>query len=233
MTKVTIYTDGGADPNPGYGGWGAILLSGKHRKELSGNAETATNNRMELTAAIEALKALKKECEVDLYTDSQYLRLGITERISKWEANGWQQKGGKEILNKDLWQELLPLTKKHTIEWHWVKGHSDNPMNERADELATEARMKIMPKQLASADDIRIYAKGSCIGSPGFGIDQFPRRHPCPTHHQCRIPLPRCNQLDSRMEKTRLEKERWARCFQQRIMDAIRRTPTTKICQMD
>jgi len=138
--RITIYTDGGADPNPGPGGWGAVLIddvSGR-TKELSGGEPQTTNNRMELTAAIRALEALKTPCRVALYTDSQYLRRGITRWLPGWIRRGWQRKGG-QLKNVDLWQALAELVARHEIEWHWVKGHSGQRHNERADALASAA----------------------------------------------------------------------------------------------
>ena len=135
---VVIYTDGGCEPNPGVGGWGAVLIAGNHRKELSGGELDSTNNRMELTAAIEALKALKRPSVVTIYTDSQYVRLGITQWMKDWKAKGWKRKTGA-IKNLDLWQDLDELDQKHTIEWAWVKGHSGIDENERCDELASAA----------------------------------------------------------------------------------------------
>jgi ribonuclease HI len=140
VPEVTIYTDGGADPNPGRGGWAAILLdpaTGKVR-ELSGGEPRATNNRMELTAAIRALESLTRPCRVKLLTDSQYLRKGITEWLPGWIARGWRRKDG-ELQNEDLWRRLAELIGSHKIHWGWVKGHAGNKWNERADELATLA----------------------------------------------------------------------------------------------
>jgi len=140
LPAVEIYTDGGADPNPGPGGWGAVLLdpvSGKSR-ELSGGEPKATNNRMELTAAIRALEALKTRCRVRLVTDSQYVRRGITEWLAAWEARGWKRKDG-ELSNVDLWQRLAELSREHEIRWDWIKGHAGHKWNERADQLATAA----------------------------------------------------------------------------------------------
>jgi len=135
---VTIYTDGGCEPNPGTGGWAAILsYDGKH-KELSGGAPNTTNNRMELTAALEALRALKRPCTVLLYTDSEYVKKGITEWLPSWKRRGWKRKTGG-IKNLDLWQELDALAQTHDIEWRWVRGHSGDPFNERCDELASQA----------------------------------------------------------------------------------------------
>ncbi len=166
--KVTIYSDGGADPNPGIGGWAAILQSGDHEKVLTGNAPSTTNNRMELQAAVAALKALKRPSQVDFYTDSEYLRLGISEWISSWQASGWKRKG-KPIPNSDLWQTLWPLVQGHEIEWHWVKGHSGNPLNERVDQLARNARLELMPEPELPKDVLRMYVRGTCRGNPGPG----------------------------------------------------------------
>lgn len=136
---VTIYTDGACRGNPGPGGWGALLLSGDHRKELNGADPETTNNRMELTAAIEALRALKRRCQVNLYTDSQYVRQGITEWIYAWKDRGWRTADKKPVKNTDLWQALDEQIARHDVEWHWVKGHAGVPGNEKADELANEA----------------------------------------------------------------------------------------------
>ena len=141
---VVIYTDGGADPNPGPGGWAALLIAESgHTKTLSGAERATTNNRMELTAALQALRALKRPCRVDFYTDSQYLRRGVTEWLAAWQARGWRRKGNKTIENLDLWQALQHETQRHAITWHWVKGHAGNPHNERVDRLATAARRKL------------------------------------------------------------------------------------------
>lgn len=167
--KVVIYTDGGADPNPGIGGWAALLRFGEHEKVLTGNHPQTTNNRMELTAAVEALRALKRSCEVDLYTDSQYLRRGITEWIEGWSKNGWQSKAGRDIQNVDLWKLLWPLVQKHTVEWHWVKGHAGNQYNERVDVLARQARLDITPETALDDNVPRLYIRSSCKGNPGPG----------------------------------------------------------------
>ncbi len=139
---VRVYTDGACDPNPGTGGWGAILIAASgSEKELSGAQKDCTNNRMELTAAIEALSALKKPCLVDLYTDSEYLKNAFTAGwLAKWQANGWKTSNRKPVLNRDLWEELLELAQKHEINWHWVRSHASNPYNNRCDELAVAAR---------------------------------------------------------------------------------------------
>jgi len=141
--RVTIYSDGGSKPNPGPGGWAALLISGEHEAEISGGEEYTTNNQMELTAAIRALEALTRPCEVDFYTDSQYVRKGITEWIKSWRKNGWMTSAKKPVLNKDLWIELYELTQKHQIKWHWTRGHAGDKFNERVDQLATEARMNL------------------------------------------------------------------------------------------
>jgi ribonuclease HI len=166
--KVSIYTDGGADPNPGIGGWAAILRAGGKEKIVTGGEPYTTNNRMELQAAISALKALTKPSQIEFYTDSEYLHLGITEWISAWEASGWKRKG-KPIANVDLWKTLNELVKDHEVEWHWVKGHSSDPMNRRADALATRARLDLVSHVAASGDMTRMFVKGTCKGNPGPG----------------------------------------------------------------
>ncbi len=133
---VIIYTDGACSGNPGPGGWGAILMSGHHRKELNGGEAATTNNRMELFAAIAALEQLKGPSRVELHTDSAYLRNGIMQWIHGWKRNGWRTANRKSVKNAELWQRLDEATKRHEITWHWVKGHSGHPENERADELA-------------------------------------------------------------------------------------------------
>ena len=137
---VEIWTDGGCKPNPGPGGWAAILKFKGTIKELSGSEAETTNNRMELTAAAEALAALKRPCTVRLHTDSEYLKNGITRWHQGWVRKNWRNAAGDPVKNMDLWQLILTAAKPHQIEWLWVKGHSGNPMNERADELATKAR---------------------------------------------------------------------------------------------
>lgn len=136
--RVVIYTDGACSGNPGPGGWGAILISGERRKELSGGETPTTNNRMELMAAISALEALKKPSDVELHTDSIYLRDGITKWIHGWRRNGWKTADKKPVKNTELWQRLQEAQAGHAIEWRWVKGHSDHAENDRADELARE-----------------------------------------------------------------------------------------------
>lgn len=135
---VTIYTDGACSGNPGPGGWGAILIFGDRRKELKGGNAKTTNNRMELLAAIEALNALNQPCSVDLHTDSNYLRDGITRWIEKWKTNGWRTANRKPVKNIELWKSLEAAREGHDVRWHWVKGHTGQCENERADELARE-----------------------------------------------------------------------------------------------
>ena len=136
--KVVIYTDGACSGNPGPGGWGAILMAGGHRKEICGGEANSTNNRMELLAAISALEALKRPSDVVLYTDSNYLRDGITKWIFGWKRNGWKTADKKPVKNAELWQRLDEARRRHAIDWHWVKGHAGHPENERADELARQ-----------------------------------------------------------------------------------------------
>jgi ribonuclease HI len=135
---VTIYTDGACDPNPGPGGWAALLRFGDYEKELSGSEQQTTNNRMELTAAIQALQSLKRPCRVEIHTDSEYLKRGITEWLPAWQARNWKRKGGA-LANSDLWQTLAAAIRPHQIEWRWVRGHAGDPDNERVDILAKRA----------------------------------------------------------------------------------------------
>lgn len=133
---VTIHTDGACSGNPGPGGWGAILRFGAHERELCGGAAQTTNNRMELTAAIEALNALKRPCKVELHTDSTYVRDGITKWLYNWKRNAWRTADKKPVKNAELWQALDAARARHDVTWHWVKGHAGHDDNERADELA-------------------------------------------------------------------------------------------------
>ena len=137
--QVEIFTDGACRGNPGIGGWGVLLRLGEHEKTLRGAEYDTTNNRMELRAAIEGLKALKRRSQVVLWTDSKYLRDGITEWISNWKRRNWRTAGNKPVKNVDLWQQLDDLTLEHSIDWHWVKGHAGHAGNEAADRLANEA----------------------------------------------------------------------------------------------
>ena len=142
MRQVEIFTDGACKGNPGPGGWGAILRSERHEKELSGSAKATTNNRMELTGAIRALTALSEPCAVALHTDSKYVIDGITKWVFGWQRNGWKTAARKPVLNDDLWRELLEAVRPHRVEWVWVKGHAGHPENERADKLASEAALR-------------------------------------------------------------------------------------------
>ena len=139
MKRVTIFTDGACHGNPGPGGWAAVLIAGNHRREISGYEPHTTNNRMELRAAIEALRALREPCEVDLHTDSQYLRNGMEQWLAKWKRNGWRTADRKPVKNVDVWQQLDAAADSHVIRWHWVRGHDGHPENERCDFLANEA----------------------------------------------------------------------------------------------
>ena len=136
--RVVIYTDGACSGNPGPGGWGAILTMGEHRKEISGGERETTNNRMELMAAISALEALKQRCAVTLFTDSNYVKDGISSWIHGWKKNGWRTADKKPVKNAELWQRLETARARHDVTWQWVKGHAGHPENERADELARE-----------------------------------------------------------------------------------------------
>lgn len=143
MTKnpaepVVIYTDGACDPNPGPGGWAALIITPKSEKALSGGEIETTNNRMELTAAIKAIQSIKEPVEIGVYTDSQYLQKGIEEWIDKWLVKNWKGSNGK-VANQDLWKKLLDVTGKHKIKWHWLRGHAGSRYNERVDQLAKRA----------------------------------------------------------------------------------------------
>lgn len=143
MKKVTVYTDGSCSGNPGPGGWGAVLMYGKHILELSGGEPSTTNNRMELTAAVEALSRLNEPCEVELYSDSRYLVDGLGKGwAASWKKRGWRRKDGSPALNPELWDRLLELTSTHKVTLHWVKGHAENEWNNRCDELAVAETKK-------------------------------------------------------------------------------------------
>jgi ribonuclease HI len=139
---VTIYTDGGCKGNPGPGGWGALLIYNGHEREIWGGEPLTTNNRMELMAAIAALEALKRDCRVELHTDSQYLRTGITEWLAGWKANGWKTAQKKPVKNADLWQRLDEARRRHDVSWYWVRGHGGQAENERAHDLAQRGIME-------------------------------------------------------------------------------------------
>ena len=148
MTAIEIFTDGACSGNPGAGGWGVILRCGETEKELSGGEAQTTNNRMELTAVIEALKALKRECEITLYTDSRYVMDGVNEWMPNWKKNDWKTTNKKStVKNLELWQELDSLLPKHKIKWVWVKGHNGHPENERVDKLARDAAKSFLEKE--------------------------------------------------------------------------------------
>ena len=136
MNDIVMYTDGACSGNPGPGGWGVVLLAGKHRKELFGGEKESTNNRMEMMAVIRGAEALKQRCSVDIYTDSQYVMKGMTEWLEGWKARGWRTAGRQPVKNVDLWQRLDEALDRHEVNWYWVRGHTGVPENERADELA-------------------------------------------------------------------------------------------------
>ncbi len=156
---VTIYTDGGCKGNPGPGGWGALLIYKGREREIYGGEPLTTNNRMELMAAIAALEALTRPCRVELHTDSQYLRNGITEWIRGWKANGWKTAAKKPVKNADLWQRLDAARQRHEVNWHWVRGHAGQPENERADRLA----------QRGVAEQEEIRKQGGAVTGPAPG----------------------------------------------------------------
>ncbi|GHB21876.1 ribonuclease H [Pseudovibrio japonicus] len=136
IKRVETWTDGACSGNPGPGGWGVLLRFGEHEKELCGGESDTTNNRMELMAAIQALDSLKRSCAVDLYTDSSYVKNGITQWMHNWKRKGWRTASNSPVKNADLWQQLDEAAKRHDVSWHWVKGHAGHDENERADELA-------------------------------------------------------------------------------------------------
>ncbi|MGZ8919630.1 MAG: ribonuclease HI [Limisphaerales bacterium] len=154
MKCVTIHSDGACEGNPGPGGWGAVLEYGAQRKEISGGVPATTNNRMELTGAIEALRALRERCEVQFFTDSEYVKAGITKGVSFWKRNGWRTSAKSPVKNKDLWIELDRLAAKHSVTWNWLKGHAGHTENERCDLLAragiTDLRKKHSREQLGA-----------------------------------------------------------------------------------
>jgi ribonuclease HI len=141
---VEIFTDGACSPNPGPGGWGAVLLYGRHRREIYGGAAATTNNRMEIMAAIRGLESLTRPSDVHVHTDSEYLRKGITQWLAVWKRNGWNTRDKKPVKNADLWQRLDSVSRGHQVQWFWVKGHAGHPENERADELAGQGAVDAM-----------------------------------------------------------------------------------------
>lgn len=151
IKRVIAWTDGACSGNPGPGGWGAILTYGGHEKELCGGEAETTNNRMELMAAIQVLEALTATCEVELHTDSKYLRNGITTWIKRWKLNGWRTADRKPVKNSELWQRLEAATQLHKVDWRWVKGHAGDSMNERADELARRGMAPFLTKRQSSS----------------------------------------------------------------------------------
>ena len=176
---LVMYTDGACSPNPGPGGWGAVILAdGDVVSELSGSAAQSTNNRMELRAAVEALKSVKHPSRIGLFTDSAYLKNGITDWINTWQNNNWRTAAGADVKNSDLWRELLVQIDRHTIDWHWVRGHGDDRWNNRADELAVAARKEQQGKETgplrveatADADDhIHLFTGVTCRHRAGVG----------------------------------------------------------------
>jgi ribonuclease HI len=178
MPRVTIYTDGGADPNPGPGGWGVVLIheSSGRVKELSGGEDYTTNNRMELTAALRALEALTTRCEVELHADSAYVVQGMTRWVDKWAADGWVRgKRKKSVENADLWRGLMQKAGEHAVTWRWVKGHAGDRYNERADQLATREIRRLQAAYAAENPDAEIYLVVSA--RPGFGLWAASVRH--------------------------------------------------------
>ena len=151
--RISVWTDGACSGNPGPGGWGAVLEWNGHRKEIKGGEPHTTNNRMELTAAIMALEALKRPCTAEIHTDSQYLRQGITAWILAWKRNGWRTADKKPVKNVDLWQRLDAALAHHQVRWHWVRGHAGHDLNERADELAREAIGELRSAARAKPDE--------------------------------------------------------------------------------
>jgi ribonuclease HI len=150
VKKVIIHSDGGCHGNPGPGGWAAVLAYGEHTREISGGAAATTNNRMELLAAIEALRVLKQPCVVEFHTDSKYLKNGVTTWVRTWKRNGWKTKAKKPVKNEDLWRALDAEAPRHEVQWHWVKGHAGHAGNERCDELANEEIAKIKKAHTAA-----------------------------------------------------------------------------------
>ena len=155
MKRVTLYSDGACEGNPGPGGWAALLTYGQHTREISGGMPATTNNRMELKAAVEGLKALKEPCEVEFFTDSQYVQTGISEWLKDWKNRGWKTKDKKAVKNEELWKELDAESAKHQVNWKWLKGHAGHEMNERCDLLARTEILKI--KQQFNPDQLKVF----------------------------------------------------------------------------
>jgi ribonuclease HI len=169
MKKVIIHSDGGCHGTPGPGGWAAVLEFGPVKRELSGGTAATTNNRMELQAAIEALSALKEPCEVEFYTDSEYVKNGVTKWIANWKRNGWKTQAKTPVKNEDLWRKLDPLVANHKIHWHWLKGHAGHVGNERCDELANVEMAKI--KKAFSPEDLKTALAAFMSKSDGVQTD--------------------------------------------------------------
>jgi ribonuclease HI len=169
VKDVTIFSDGACEGNPGPGGWAAVLQYGKHRREISGGEPATTNNRMELQAAIEALRALKEPCAVAFHTDSKYLKDGISTWVAGWKRRQWRTSGKKPVKNQDQWQELDEVAAKHKVTWHWVKGHAGHPENERCDQLALaeiEKLKRTLSPELLKASLERFRKNASPTGEP-------------------------------------------------------------------
>jgi len=165
---VTVYTDGACDPNPGPGGWAAILRFGTYEKELHGGEAETTNNRMEMRATIEALAELTRPCRVNMHTDSEYLQKGITEWLPRWQAHKWRTSRKRPVANQDLWRKLAAAMKPHSVRWHWIKGHSGHPLNERADSLARAAIARTEFQQ-PDIQAVHMFTGASCNGPRGPG----------------------------------------------------------------
>ena len=165
MKRVTIHSDGGCEGNPGPGGWAAVLESGAHKKEVSGGEAATTNNRMELQAAIAGLSALKEPCEVDFYTDSTYVREGITKWVKSWKVRGWKTAGKQPVKNEDLWRALDAAAARHRVVWHWLKGHAGHEGNERCDVLAAMEIAKVRRQFTAAQlrDGVAAFQKGRLV----------------------------------------------------------------------
>jgi ribonuclease HI len=168
MPVVLIYTDGACDPNPGPGGWAALLQSRGQEKTLTGSSSNTTNNRMELQAVIAALEALRQPCQVQLHTDSEYVQRGVTEYLESWKARGWKTSDRRAVANRDLWEALDRAMQRHQIDWFWVKGHAGDPLNERVDQLA----VSMIPRSSLPLDDreaFHVFTGVSCLGPAGPG----------------------------------------------------------------
>ena len=168
LSEVLVYTDGACDPNPGRGGWAAILRSGSHEKQLKGAAAHTTNNRMELQAVIAALEVLREPCHVELHTDSEYVHRGVTRYLAQWKARGWVTSNKRDVANRDLWERLDRALQRHQINWQWVRGHAGDPLNERVDRLA----VSMIPRArlpLTDREALHLFTGVSCLGPSGPG----------------------------------------------------------------